>query len=410
MTLRTTLINDRHGLDGIMKTWRELQNGERNPVPDVDLDHYLSELEGLAQQAEPHILCVHRDGRIVSMLIGRRQEFLLPVRVGYLTIMTPRLASILVYRGGLLGEQTRQICSFLLGTLRDSLKGGVADMAMFNHFPLNSVLTDLIRSDTSPLCLGHFQKTVGHWRMEIPRSMAEFYLRLSKKHVGNLKRQVAKLESKHQIQLKTYRNEDQLTEGIRAAASISSRTYQCALGCGFVDTPLVRNTLLSESRHGWLRLDVLYIDGQAAAYQHGMEYKTTYFLERIGFDPKWSTLCIGTTLFMKVLQRVCEETSIEYMDFGFGNSQYKERYGDSKTDTSSQFIFAERLRPIIVNSAHTSALGLSLAGSWVAGRLGIEHIARRRWRDRLSRQFALTDAKGKDGEAEDGRTSDDPNL
>jgi len=384
---KITVVKNRQGLESIMKAWEDLQKAEFSRVPGVDPYHYICELESLGQHAEPYIICLHREGRLEAMLVGRHQLVRMPIRLGYLTLMRTRLRQIHVFHGGVLGQKSIEVCSLLLKALRDCLNNGDADLAVFNHFHCDSVMYYVIRGETPFLSLGYSPRIDGHWKMEIPKCIDDFYRKKSSKKRKTLRWTIRKLEKSHQVYMKTYSDTDSLEEGVSAAASVSSKTYQHSLGGGILDNPQTRSYLLSVARRGWLRIYVLYINNEAAAFEWGIKYGDTFFLRTLGFDPRWRDWSVGTVLFLKVLEALCEEGNINHLDFGFGDAEYKKIYGNKRTDTRSLFVFANRLYPRLLNVVHQVSVDVWIAAAFVANKLGIERKIKRLWRDRLRRKL-----------------------
>jgi len=386
--LEITVVRNRQELGSIMEAWEELQKAEESPVPEVDPYLYTYKMQSFGPDAEPYIVCLRRDARLETMLIGRYEEVDMPIRLGYLTIVKPRLRKILVYHGGILGRKADDACAILLRTLRDCLNRGEADVAEFNHFHCDSVMYYVIRSKTPLMSLGCLPKIDGHWKMEIPNCMNDFYQRKSHKRRQMLRQAIRRLEKSHKVYMHIYSDGDSLEQGISAAASVSSKTYQHALGGGFLDNLQTRSYLLQVARQGWLRIYILYVNNEAVAFQWGIQYGGTFFLRTIGFDPKWRNWSVGTVLFLKVLQALCEDPNVNHMDFGFGDAEYKNIYGDTRTDTSAINIWADRLYPRLLNFLRTGMVGAWLAASYAVNKLGLERKIKRLWRDRLRREVA----------------------
>lgn len=383
--LKITIMRSRDEVNSILEAWKELLKGEVKSVPVVDPHHYVCELQSLDKQAEPYILCLHCDDRVETMLIARRDEVSIPCRLGYLTIMKPRLRRILVYHGGLLGKQSRRACSLLLLALRNSLNDGEADVVLFDHLAADSIMYSVIRSEIHLLSLGNFPNISRHWRMEIPNYMNEFYGRLSGNSRSNLRRMMKKIDASHRVHVKAFEDRDNLEEGILAAARVSSKTYQYTLGVGFVDNPQTRSYLSYLAHWGWLRLHILYVESETAAFQLGTVYKGTYFLRQLGFDPTWRDWRVGNVLFLKVMEDLCEDASVNYLDFGHGDADYKKRYGDTYSDETNIMFFANRPYPIFVNLVRILVAGVSMATAGLVNKLGLKAKIKRLWRDRLRR-------------------------
>lgn len=399
--LTITVIKNRKELETIMKAWEDLQTAESSPMLGADPSHFIYELESLNQSAEPHILCLHREGRLEGILVGRRQVVSVPIRLGYLTLMKPRFRMIHIFHGGVLGRKSIEVCSLLLKALRDCLNKGDADLAVFNHFHCDSVMYRVIRSETPLLNRGFSPRIEGHWKMEMPKSMNDFYGSKSYKWRKTFRQSIRKLEKAHRVHMKTYSDEASLEEGILAAASVSPKTYQYSLGAGFLDNLQMRSYLLSVAKRGWLRIYILYVDNEAVAFEWGIEYERTLFLRGLGFDPKWRAWSVGTVLFLKVVEALCEEANVNRIDLGFGDAEYKKVFCNTRIETRSVTVCPDRLYPRFLNAVRMSIVGVQMAALFMANKLGLERKLKREWRDRLRRGVAKAGREGTQRDARD---------
>ena len=174
-----------------------------------------------------------------------------------------------------------------------------------------------------------------------------------------------------------------MDEAIEAVSRVSSTTYQHGLGYGFVNNSTTRILLMEAAKQGWLRMSVLFIGGQASAFQIGLRYHKTYFLAQIGFDPKWNKLNVGTVLLLKVLEDICADPDIEFIDFRFGSAEYKRSYGDMHWPEAMVYISAPRLYPIFINTLRSSMSGLNTGLEYMLIKTGFANRVKRRWRNLL---------------------------
>jgi CelD/BcsL family acetyltransferase involved in cellulose biosynthesis len=156
----------------------------------------------------------------------------------------------------------------------------------------------------------------------------------------------------------------------------------------------MRIYLLLAAQRGWLRIFILYINNEPAAFEWGIEYGSTFFLRTLGFDPKWRDWSVGTVLFLKALDALCEEANVKQMDFGFGDAEYKKIYSNSRNDTRSLFVYADRFYPRLLCVVHQVVTGVWMAATFVANKLGLERKIKRVWRDQLRRKARRADSEG----------------
>lgn len=287
--------------------------------------------------------------------------------------------------GGIIGKLTPYTASIVLQELRNLLSRGDADVIFFNHLRTNSPAYQLARTMPGLLCRSYFLRVEPHWRMSIPKTIDLFYQNRSKKHRGNLHRYIRKLEDQYggQVKVITGCRKNELDKAIRAIASVSAKTYQSSLGSGFVDNARNRTLMRTAAKSGWLRAHILFITDEPCAFQLGLHYGRTYFLEQIGFDPHWKRFNAGTVLFVKVLEELCRDHTVDYLDFGFGEANYKQSYGNEKWFETSVYIFAPRLYPIFINTLRSSMMGLNLGLEYVSNKAGFVGWFKRYWRDLL---------------------------
>ena len=88
-------------------------------------------------------------------------------------------------------------------------------------------------------------------------------------------------------------------------------------------------------------------------------------------------------MFLRVLERICADPGIESIDFGFGDADYKHRYGDEQWQEASVYIFAPRPYPIFINMLRTFTTGLNRGLEYILNKTGLTGWTKRRWRNLL---------------------------
>jgi hypothetical protein len=130
-------------------------------------------------------------------------------------------------------------------------------------------------------------------------------------------------------------------------------------------------------------MHILFIDKEPCAFQLGLQYHKTYLLRKIGFNPEWKKYGIGSTLFLKVLENLCRDPAVEYMDFGPGDSDYKKSFGDECWDEAMVYIFAPRFYPVCVNLLHSLTAAMRMSISYLARKTGFQGWLKRWWHNLL---------------------------
>lgn len=371
-------------IEAMREIWQQIQSNQDRPIVSADIDRYISVVKSLENQAQPYVILLRRNDCPIAMIIGLIEKRRLDSRIGYKTLVWPPLRCLTVIYNGVIGQASSDVCAVLMKELLKRLKDGEADVIYFNHLPTNFPMYRLAKSMPNFLCHSYFSRIVPHWYMSIPENIDHFYQARSPKHRKHLKQYSRKLENAFpgQIRMITYSNEGQLDEAIRVASQISAKTYQFSIGCGFVDDFRTRTLLSTAARLGWLRAHILYINEEPAAFRFALKYSKTYFSDGIGFDPKWKEYRVGTILFLKVLENLCRDHSVDSYDLGFGNAEYKQSYGDKKWEEASICVFANRPYTVFINILYSAMAGLSSALQFFVSRLGVVGWVKRRWRNK----------------------------
>jgi hypothetical protein len=318
------------------------------------------------------------------MLIGWVWNNRLKCAIGRKTLFSPVLKQLSVVYGGVIGDRTDEICSFLIGEVTKVLRREEADVVFFNHLETDSCLYHVAREMPGVLSRCYLPRIETHWRATVPENIRFFYQGLPKRHASNLRRLVRNLERAYpnRVGVVTYCDESELDAALKAASKISASTYQYAYGLGVVDDCKTRTLLSEAARLGRLQIDILYINGEPSAFQLANRYGNTYFGDKIGFNPKWKKFRIGTVLFLKVMETLCADPSVAYYDFGCGDAEYKRSYGDRGWAESSVHIFAPRAFPVFANLIFSATSAINILAQHLVIKVGILNLVQR-YRRRL---------------------------
>ena len=372
-------------IEAIRPIWEEMQNNEPYPIINTEIDKYISVIKAHEEKVQPYIILIKHNGNPISMIIGRLERRRLNLRLGYMTLFNPTLRCLSVVYGGIIGEASKDIHILQICQLMEILRNGEVDMVFFNQLRVDSQIYQLAQTMPGFMCRNHFPRIDPHWVMSVPDNMQLFYKSCSKNNRKQFKkclRRIAK-EFPGRVIRVSYTREDQMDEAIPIVDQISSKTYQNRLGVGFVDNAKNRSLLTTAARKGWLRLNVLFVDGEPCAFEIWLQFGKTYFGNGIGFDPKWKKLRVGTVLFLKTLDCICTDPTVHLVDFGFGDSEYKQIYCDKQWSEASVYIYAPKIYPILINMLQSAINVLSLGLAYIAKKADFTRWIKRCWRNRL---------------------------
>ena len=315
------------------------------------------------------------------MIIGRIETRRLDLQFGYKTLFGLSLRCLSVVYGGIIGQPSDELCAVIMNELMNVLDRHEADVVFLNHLRTDSPIYKLYKTKASFWRRNHSRFAEPHWQTNITGSMKEFYSNVPNSRKRRWRRDIRQMEkiSSSGIKVVCYRERSDIAYLSGLAYEIEKRTYKKNLRSGFISSPLNRALLEQAAGDGWLRAYVLYAGDQACAFQFDIQYKGVQFTEYGSFDPKWSRGSPGIVLLIKVIEQLCKKQEMRKLDFGFGDALYKRKFGTSHWMEESIYIYAPRLRPILINMVMSINLVFSLLRRAVI-HLNLDGLIKRNWR------------------------------
>ena len=369
-------------IEAIRSTWEQMQRNESHPVPNSDIDRYLSVVKTSGDDVRPHIMVMKCDGHPVAITIGRIEKRRLDFKLGYKTLFSPALRCLSVVYGGIIGQLSAELCEVLIGEIMNVLRRGQADLVYFSHLRIDSTIYKLCKTVPVFFSRSHFVPAESHWQTYIPDTVEEFYRQIPNSRKRRWRRDIRQLEkiSSSEIKIVCYRQLSDVNYLIDVACQIKESTYKSGLAVGFTNSDVNRALLEKAAEDGWLRAYVLYVGDEPCAFQFDVRYGKTQFTEFGSFDPRWSRGSPGTVLLIKVIEQLCRESDVSIMDYGFGHALYKRKFGTNHWLEETVCIYAPRLRPVLINIAMSANLAccvlLNRATKW----LNMDSWIKRNWR------------------------------
>jgi len=379
--LEIVTIRDLEGIESIRSVWEEMQSKEPFPVPNADINRYIALIEAIDDGTLPHVILIKCNGNPVAMVIGRIESRRLNLRLGYKTLFGSTLRCLSVVYGGIIGQPSSELYAVIMDEFMKVLRRREADLVFLNHLRTDSPIYKLYKTTARFWSRNHSVLAEPHWQTNITDTMKEFYSNVPRSRKRRWRRNIRQLEkiSPSEIKVVCYRHLSDIDYLSDVACQIEKGTYKKNLGSGFISCPSNRVLLEQAAMDGWLRAYVLYLGDQPCAFQFDVQYKGAQFTEHGSFDPKWSRGSPGIVLLIKVLEELCEERDISRLDFGFGDALYKRKFGTEHWLEESVYIYAPRLRPVLIKTVMSMDLVFSLLRRSVI-RLNMDGWIKRNWR------------------------------
>jgi hypothetical protein len=346
------IIRDLQGLEALREIWKAWP-GSR----DSDLDFFSAVVRSRGSSCRPNVIVLTRDERPDAILIGLRERKRLPFRMGCFTICEREVNVVEFVSGGLRGNASEENCAAFVRQAMRSLDEGDADMALWEHLDVRSPLYKYALQWPHFALRDHFRSIDDHWWLKnFPQGLDAFLLSRSRSQRSKLRRKYKNLLARFvgKVEVRCFRSLTDLELAIADMEKIASKTdKRRVFGRGFFDTPQIREQMTVAAEKGWLRIYILYLEKKPAAFWRGTIYGRCLQGDHAGYDPVWREFSPGIFLFLNILEDLREE-DIKSIDFGYGNTQFKQCLGDARRVESRLRIYAPTPHGILLNLLNTT--------------------------------------------------------
>jgi hypothetical protein len=367
---------------------RPVWEGFDRDVVTADLDYHLMVVDRSPEAVRPHVLLLEQDGAPGTLVVGRVEDIQLPARIGYKTVSRPSVRALTVSYGGVLGREDDQAAAAVMAELAAVLRRGEADVARLRNLKVGSPLHRVARSSPGILTRERLALPARHWRARLDGSFEDYLGRRSAKTRSNLRRYGRRFEAAFPdgIELRAFRDPAELDQLLDDTQAVYGQTYQQGLGVGFSDSGIEREVTTLTLERGWFRGFVLYVDDAPRAFWHGIRYGGVFSTGPTGYDPAFASHRVGMYLLGRMVEELSRDDGLEWIDFGFGDAEYKQHFGDESWLEEDVLVWARRPRTIRLNATRTALLAGDRAARWLLERGGLVGRTRRLLRTRARRR------------------------
>jgi hypothetical protein len=336
--------------------------------PDADLDFFSIHLRHTRGVVRPHVMVVYRNGRPDCMLIGWLHHGPVAFKVGSVVLFRSDVRMLRFPAGGFLGNQSRGNAQFLVREIIRSLRNHEAQAVEFSQLKVDSPLYNIAKREPNVFCREHFTPVQTRRYLSLSGSFDEFLRGRSPKRRQEF-RKLAKMlvrDFPGKVRFQSVRSECDVEDFARKADTISRKTYQRALGAGFVNDLAMQEMLRAAARKAALRARLLYVGDNPVAFAGGIISNKTLYGTFTGYDPGLKKYRPGFQTLIRLIQDSFESSGdLLRFDAGCGDVPYKRVLFDSSWKEGSVWIFAPsatglRLHVLKVVSTflHSLAMGL----------------------------------------------------
>jgi CelD/BcsL family acetyltransferase involved in cellulose biosynthesis len=382
MTTELRVARSAAELEALRGPWEQLQGGQVTTDPDI----FPTLLDADERVLRPHAVLLERDGAPRALVLARVEELRLATRVGYRAVYSPKVRALTVVYGGVLGEVDDADAAILLAELRRELADAGADLLRLRGLETGTPLHTAAASAGPRALRERSARLTAHWELDVPDSYDAFLASLSKSTRDGAKRYAKKLEKEYgdRLALEILRDVADEERVYRDLQRVAAKTYQQQLGVAFGQTEAQRRLTRELMERGWFRAYVLSLDGEPVAFWHGHAYRGTFSTGVPGFDPAHAELRVGNYVLLKLIADLCADPETRTLDYGFGDAEYKRRFGTRCRWEQDVHLFVRSLRGLRVNALRSGILATSAGARAALTRGGALDRLKRGWRERLS--------------------------
>ncbi len=378
MLIRT--ITSFQELETVRAYWEDWQNH-----PNSDFAHFKLVCRIRDEVLRPLVIVVERNGKPCTLLAARLERSHFNPAIGYfIAVRVPALILTVIHEG-LLGLVDDEIAEMLVRHVWSLLSSKEADAAVFNHLHENSPLLKALLYHKQRWWRDRKPIWSKHWDMEILGEQGFLLNNMKSKHRYYLRKVEKELTSAFQnkvswLWVKRFDDLPHLCERIEEVAAL---TYQRGLGAGFVNDEEYRQRFDLFARRGLLRMLLLEAQGKIRAFWMGIIYRGTYYSSETGYDPALRKYYPGTLVFLHMVNELVREET-KNLDFGLGDADYKQRFGDRCWQEATVRLFAPTGKGFILRLCLGFFAILDRTARKLVQKAGILDRIKTYWRRRLA--------------------------
>jgi CelD/BcsL family acetyltransferase involved in cellulose biosynthesis len=368
-------------LEPFREAWARLQGRQFATDPDV----FPLILAWQPQTLRPHVVALERGGEITALVLGRIEDIRLRTRVGYRTVYAPRVRSLTVLYGGVLGDLGDGSADVMLTALRRSLACGEVDVLRLRNVDTGSPLRRAVGA-TPNILHEHGAPATVHRELAVPSSYDAFLGSLSPSTLKSATRYLRRLEKRFgdRLSLRIFRGASEGDRVFTDLGIVARKTYQHALGVAFAQRQLERRIVTLLMERGWFRAYVLYLDGEPISFWHGHTYRGAFVTGVPGYDPAYTDLRVGNYVLFRLIEDLCADDAVDTLDFGWSDAEYKRRLATRSRLEQDVHLFAPTAKGCLTNVARSSLLTTVTGVRSLLARAEMIDPIKRRWRGGLT--------------------------
>lgn len=355
--------------------------------PNSELDHYLMVCALSANVLGPAVISVWSAGECLVAIAGRLEKTRLRGRLGYWHLPGLSARVLTFIHQGVIGDLHPEAAAAVVAELNRLLADDEADLVVFNLFPEESPLWPALAAHPSRVLGLKHPAWSPHWELSLQTERGFILKDMRAKHRGWIRRKQRDCEEAYagRLSWRWFAAIDDVAPLCEAMEKVARHTYQRGLNAGFRDDEHHRQRLALFTRKGALRIILLELDGQPAAFWLGQVCRGVFHSSATGYVPELRDHEIGTQMFLRLVDELVAE-KIRRFDFGLGDAHYKQRFGDRSWRELRVQFFAPTAKGLALRHYLAAAAGLDRAARQTLQSLGSIDRLKQRWRRAVAKK------------------------
>ena len=365
-----------------------------NYNPESDLDFVTMLASSRPEIAGPHILVASEKDEPVAIFVGRVEDAVVNLKLGYFKLFSLRLRQLVFVRDGFLGECSERVTGPMIAHIVKAPGGERRDVSVLCNVAADGSLNASIKKYCPALRRAFSVRRIEHWKGSVPETYEAFLAARGRKHRGHFRRLFKHFEAEFgdKIRYATFTKVEEVELFCKAAEEIAQNTYQRGLNAGFADNEENRRRLTLAAQKGWFRGYVVFVDDKPLAFWGGENVKDVMYVAWTGYNPAYRKFELGTIVYLKMVEDLIS-LKVRRLDYGLGSAQYKERFGDECLREHDTAIYGATVKGYLTNVMLALEIFVNRTGKRVLSWLKLTDKMKRKWRADLAGKAAATTAE-----------------
>ena len=236
-----------------------------------------------------------------------------------------------------------ELYSNLLAAVVRHVEASGAQFLLIEDLDQNSQLaTEIAQHSTNQFERFPAREMQKRWRIRFPQKADDYWQTFTARTRSKFR---ARLKKFGQSRLECITQVDQLPDFLKAAHEISAVSWQSRqFGLRIRNDQSELDRLSVLAQEGFLRSYLWVVEGEPAAFAIGHQRGGYFRYEEIAYVSKYSALSPGVTLLQQMIEDFYQHNPPTVLDFGGGDAEYKQKFGNDESQSQSLWLVPPRLR------------------------------------------------------------------